>query len=203
MGFIKRNSVKMLDKQKHYLNGQILLAMPSIGDPRFNKAAIYVCAHDEKGAMGIVINNIMKGLEFGSLLKDLEIESNITLPTRLQHLPVLCGGPVETARGFLIHSDDFKQPDTIEVQNDIFVTGTIDALLALSEGEAPKNMIFALGYAGWGAGQLEQEVRDNAWITLPATPSLIFNEKHGNIWDQGLSTIGITSAQLSHLTGNA
>lgn len=187
----------------HYLNGQILLAMPSMGDPRFNKAAIFVCAHDEKGAMGIVINHVLPGLEFGSLLKDLEIESNITLPMRLNHLPVLCGGPVETARGFLIHSRDFKQPDTIEVNNDIFVTGTIDALLALTEEEAPKNMIFALGYAGWGAGQLEKEIIDNAWLTLPATAALIFNEKTGNIWDQGLSTLGVDASKLAHLPGNA
>lgn len=186
-----------------YLNGQLLLAMPSIGDPRFDKAAIYICAHDEKGAMGIVINNVMQGLEFGSLLKDLEIESNIKLPKRLQHLPVLCGGPVETARGFLIHSDDFKQPDTIEVQPEIFVTGTIDALAALEDDTAPQNMIFALGYAGWTAGQLEAELKQNAWLTLPATPSLVFSEKTGHIWDKSLETIGISAAQLSSISGRA
>lgn len=193
----------MSKNDKNYLNGQILLAMPSMGDPRFYKAAIYVCAHDEKGAMGIVINHVLAGLEFGSLLKDLEIEANITLPKRLQHLPVLCGGPVETARGFLIHSNDFKQPDTIKVQDNIFVTGTIDALMALTEDQAPKSMIFALGYAGWGAGQLEKEMRENVWLTLPATPSLIFSENIGNIWDQGLSTIGVTPAQLTSSMGNA
>ena len=190
--------------EPQYLNGQLLLAMPAIGDTRFTKAAIYVCAHDQKGAMGIVINNVMPGLEFGSLLKDLEIESNITLPTRFHHLPVLCGGPVETARGFLIHSCDFKQVDTIEVQPDIHVTGTIDAISALgSSSPAPEHVIFALGYAGWGAGQLEHEVRENAWLTLPATPSLIFSENTGNIWDQGLSSLGITPSQLSHITGQA
>lgn len=193
----------MIKQNNNYLSGQILLAMPSIGDARFNKAAIFVCAHDEKGAMGIVINNVMPGLEFGSLLKDLEIQSNITLPTRLNHLPVLCGGPVETARGFLIHSQDFKQPDTIEVNKDIFVTGTIDALVALTEEDAPQSMIFALGYAGWGAGQLEQEIMKNAWLTLPATAGLVFNEKTGNIWDQGLSTLGVDASKLAHLPGNA
>ena len=189
--------------ENHYLSGHLLLAMPAIGDPRFHKAAIYVCAHDEKGAMGIVINHVLPGLEFGTLLKDLEIESNITLPKQYEHLPVLCGGPVETARGFLIHSDDFKQPDTIEVQDDIFVTGTIDALTALNEKDAPAHMIFALGYAGWGAEQLEQEVRDNAWLTLPATADLIFNKDVGNIWDQGLAQIGVSPAQLSALSGSA
>lgn len=193
----------MSENETTYLNGQLLLAMPSIGDPRFHRAAIYICAHDEKGAMGIVINHLFKGLDFGSLLKDLEIQSDITLPARLHHLPVLCGGPVETARGFLIHSSDFKQPDSIKVQDDIFVTGTIDALMALSEDTAPESMIFALGYAGWGAGQLEQEVRDNAWLTLPATPSLVFSNKTENIWNQGLSALGISAARLSSLTGSA
>lgn len=187
----------------NYLNGHILLAMPNMGDPRFHKAAIYLCAHDEKGAMGIVINHVLSGLDFGSLLKDLEIEANITLPKRLHHLPVLCGGPVETARGFIIHSHDFKQPDTIKVQDDIFVTGTLDALMALTEEQAPKNMIFALGYAGWRAGQLEQELRENAWLTLPATPSLIFGENTGNIWDMALASLGIKAEQLSHMSGRA
>lgn len=186
-----------------YMDGQLLLAMPAIGDPRFQKAAVFVCAHDEKGAMGIVINNVMQGLEFGSLLKDLEIESNITLPQRLSHLPVLCGGPVETARGFLIHSQDFTQPDTIKVQPDIFVTGTIDALAALDDQSAPQNMIFALGYAGWGAGQLEQEIMQNAWLTLPATPDLVFSEKTGHIWDNGLEKLGVSALQLSQFSGRA
>lgn len=194
---------KFFSNNDHYLNGHLLLAMPSIGDPRFHKAAIYVCAHDEKGAMGIVINNVLSGLEFGTLLKDLEIESNITLPKRFEHLPVLSGGPVETARGFLVHTGDFKLRDTIEVQEDIHVTGTIDALTALTEDQSPQSMIFALGYAGWGAGQLEQEVRDNAWLTLPATTDLVFNRNRSAIWDQGLKTIGITPEQLSSISGRA
>lgn len=193
----------MNTKGGNFLSGQILLAMPSIGDPRFNKAAVFICAHDEKGAMGIVINNVLPGIEFGSLLKDLEIQSNIQLPQRLNHLPVLCGGPVETSRGFLIHSEDFKRPDTIAVKPDIFVTGTVDALAALGTNNVPKNVIFALGYAGWTAGQLDREVKQNAWLTLPATPSLVFNEKTGNIWDQGLSALGVNPAQLSSFAGSA
>lgn len=186
-----------------YFNGQLLLAMPSIGDPRFTKAVIYVCAHDEKGAMGIVINHVLPGLEFGSLLKDLEIESTIQLPENLYHLPVLCGGPMETARGFLIHSDDFKQPDTIEVQSGIHVTGTIDALHALEKNDVPNHVLFALGYAGWDAGQLEKEIQANAWLTLPATPTLVFSETAGDVWDQSLSALGINPAQLSTLSGRA
>ncbi len=186
-----------------YLNGQLLLAMPAMSDPRFHRSAIYICAHDEKGAMGIVINHAFDGLEFGSLLKDLDIKSDITLPDRLQHLPVLCGGPVDTARGFLIHSQDFEEPETIKVQPDIHVTGTIDALLKFSENKAPKNIIFALGYAGWVAGQLEQEVRNNSWLTLPATPALVFNKKTNSIWSEALSALGVNPAQLSSFTGRA
>lgn len=187
--------------KSHYLSGQLLLAMPNIGDSRFQKAAIYVCAHDEKGAMGVVINNVMAGLEFGNLLKDLEIESNITLPAQFEHLPVLCGGPVEAARGFLIHSNDYKSADTIEVQDDIYITGTIDAIAALDEVNAPQNLVFALGYAGWGAGQLEQEVRDNVWLTLPATRDLVFNADVSVIWEKALSVLGVSQGQLSHMSG--
>ncbi len=186
-----------------YLNGQLLLAMPSIGDQRFERAAVYICAHDAKGAMGIVINHVMEGLEFGSLLKDLEIQSTITLPKRFEHLPVRRGGPVDTARGFLIHSQDFKQPDTIEVQDNIFVTGTIDALTSLTEATAPQKALFALGYAGWQEGQLEHEVRQNAWLTLPATPELVFSDNYEAVWNRALSAIGVTPAQLSALSGNA
>jgi putative transcriptional regulator len=187
----------------NYLNGQLLLAMPSIGDLRFERAAVYMCAHDAKGAMGIVINHVMDGLEFGSLLKDLEIESTITLPKRFEHLPVRRGGPMDTARGFLIHSQDFKQADTIEVQENIYVTGTIDALTNLTEDSAPQKALFALGYAGWQAGQLEQEVRQNAWLTLPATPDLVFSDNYDTLWNKALSVIGVTPAQLSAFSGNA
>lgn len=187
----------------HYLNGHILLAMPAIGDPRFHRSAIYVCAHDEKGAMGIVINNVIPNLEFGNLLKDLDIKSDINIPKQLNNLPILHGGPVETTRGFLIHSNDFEQEDTVKVQKDIHVTGTIDALIALSEAQMPEHLIFALGYAGWSAGQLEQEVRDNAWLTLPATTDLIFNPEISDIWNLGLKTIGVSADKLSSLTGSA
>lgn len=189
--------------ESNYLSGQILLAMPTMADTRFERAAIYVCAHDENGAMGIVINNIFPGLEFGSLLKDLEIQSDITLPNNLSHLPVLCGGPVETARGFLIHSNDFKQPDTIKVQPDIHVTGTIDALMALGESTPPKQMIFALGYAGWEAGQLDAEIRENVWMSLEATSALVFEQNVQTIWEQGFQSLSINPKQLSALSGSA
>ena len=186
-----------------YLNGQLLLAMPTIGDQRFERAAIYICAHDKNGAMGIVINHVIDDLQFGTLLKDLDIQSDIKLPERFAALPVMRGGPVDTARGFLIHSKDFKQIDTIEVQKDIFVTGTIDGLLSLKQDDVPQNALFALGYAGWQAGQLEAEMKKNAWLNLPATTALVFDEKSNKIWDSALCEIGVTPAQLNAFSGHA
>lgn len=187
----------------HFLQGQLLLAMPGINDPRFEKAVIFVCAHDARGAMGIAINHTLPDIELGNLLKDLEIKSNITLPKSIATMPVLRGGPVETARGFLIHTNDFVEADTIKASKDIHVTGTVDALVSLEDGKMPQHILFALGYAGWEEGQLEREVKDNAWLTIPATPDLIFNEDTDDIWNKALNSIGITADKLSHLSGRA
>jgi putative transcriptional regulator len=189
--------------ENNFLNGQLLMAMPTMRDPRFEKAVIFICAHDERGAMGIAINHILPEIKLGTLLEDLEIKSDITLPNQIATMPVYRGGPVETARGFLVHSHDFVQADTIKVNDDIHVTGTVDALMALKEDNMPENILFALGYAGWDAGQLEQEVKDNAWLTLPATPELIFEQKPNDIWQNALNRLGITEEKLSFLSGNA
>lgn len=197
--------METLDKQNpsHYLNGHLLLAMPSIGDPRFERAAIFICAHDDRGALGIVINNPLPEINFGTLISDLEIESNIILPEPLCNLPVYQGGPVDTARGFLVHSSDFEQEETIKVQDDIYVTGTIGALKSLQERTPPKNLLFAIGHAGWGAGQLEQEVMSNAWLTLPADDELIFQNNPNQIWENALSKIGASPNKLSQFSGSA
>lgn len=192
-----------LDKDQHYLNGQLLIAMPGMRDPRFDKAVIYICAHDERGAMGIIVNHLLADLEFGSLLKDLEIQSNITLPDSIKYMPVLYGGPVEVARGFLVHSNDFEETDTIKVQNDIYVTGTVDALISLTEKKIPDNLMFALGYAGWDSGQLEKEMMENAWLNVPAKKDLVFQSDKNTIWDLALKEIGITADKLSSLSGSA
>ena len=190
-------------KHDSFLKGQLLMAMPSIGDERFSRAVIFICSHDEKGAMGVVINQTMPDLLFGTLLEDLDIESNITLPTALYKTPVLRGGPVEASRGFLIHSNDFTEKDTVKVQNDIYMTATIDALLSLSKNIVPENFVFALGYAGWQPGQLENEIKDNAWLTLPATTDLVFNTHVDDIWKDSMAHLGINAAQLSSLSGSA
>ncbi|MEM9469063.1 MAG: YqgE/AlgH family protein, partial [Pseudomonadota bacterium] len=124
----------MGQKFNPYLAGQLLLAMPHMNDPRFHKAAVLICAHDDKGAMGIVMNHTLPDLEFGQILKDLDIQSTITLPDAVSKLPVMCGGPVEIARGFLVHSNDFKHNGTIEVNESVRITATVDAIKALSDG---------------------------------------------------------------------
>lgn len=193
----------MSEIENTYLSGQLLLSMPHMGDPRFHKAAILVCAHDEKGAMGIVINHTLPDLEFGKLLNDLDIQSDIHVPAPIAGLPVMCGGPVEIARGFLVHSDDFKQIGTIEIEDNLNVTGTLDAIEAIAHGNAPEKMIFALGYAGWGAGQLEQEIKENAWMVSPASSKLVFDTKSDEIWNIAMSNIGINPALLSDQCGEA
>ncbi len=186
-----------------YLNGQLLVAMPNIGDPRFEKAVIFICAHDKNGAMGIMINHKLPDVKLETLLEDLDVAATIKLPHCLSTLPVLLGGPVQNSRGFLVHSNDFCRPDTIKVSDDIYVTGTIDALLALENIEIPQNILFALGYAGWEAGQLEQEVKENVWLNVPASPNLIFHDHDLVIWEEALKTISLSAGSLSTLTGHA
>lgn len=186
-----------------YFSGQLLLSMPHMEDPRFHKAAILVCAHDEKGAMGIVINHTLPDLEFGKLLKDLDIQSDIHVPPTIAKLPVMCGGPIEIARGFLVHSDDFKQEGTIKIDENLNVTGTIDAIEAIAKGSTPEKMLFALGYAGWSAGQLEKEIKENAWMIAPASAQLVFNTASDNIWNSGMLQIGINPGLLSDQSGRA
>lgn len=193
----------MTQTSNSYFSGQLLLAMPHMSDPRFHKAAVLICAHDEKGAMGIVINHTLPDLQFGKLLKDLDIQSDIHISAPISNLPVMCGGPVEVARGFLLHSDDFKQEGTIKIDQNLNVTGTIDAIEAIAKGSEPEKMLFALGYAGWSAGQLEKEIKENAWMVAPASSQLVFNTASENIWNAGMLQIGINPALLSDQSGQA
>ncbi len=183
-----------------YLTGRLLLAMPAMGDPRFHKAVIYMCAHDENGAMGLVINHVLPGIDLTQLLEQLNItpEQDKTPDT-----PVLSGGPVETARGFVLHSSDFSQSDTIKIDEKFSVTGTIDALKTIASGEGPDKMLFILGYAGWGSGQLDQEIQQNAWLVTDADPELIFAAAPDEKWDKAIGQMGIDPAMLSGQAGRA
>ena len=186
-----------------YLTGKLLLAMPGMGDQRFNRAVILLCAHDEEGAMGLVINNEMPNVEFSDLAKQLKFESDIRINFDNIHLPVLSGGPVETARGFLLHSGDFTRPDTMRVDDAYGVTGTTDALRDVALGNGPRDMLFVLGYAGWDAGQLDIEIQENAWLVADPDQSLVFDDDVAGKWSRAMAKLGIDPVLLSGASGRA
>ena len=146
---------------ENFLEGKLLIAMPGMSDPRFEKSVIFMCAHSGEGAMGIMINRAVDGLHFRELIEKLEL----TVTPATPDLPVLYGGPVETGRGFVLHSGDYDFADsTMPVSDGVSLTATVEILRAMGEGKGPQKAIFALGYAGWGPGQIEDEIRANGWI---------------------------------------
>lgn len=182
------------------LTGKLLLAMPGMADPRFNKATIFICSHDKQGAMGLVVNYPLPQLALGQMFEQLHLQTDATAPISL---PVLSGGPVEPSRGFMLHTSDFMQPDTISVLGKFGVSGTIDALKAVAAGVGPKEMLFMLGYSGWGAQQLEQELQDNSWMIVDADHELLFNTSAEDKWDRAMGRIGINPVMLSTVAGRA
>lgn len=192
-------------EQGNYLAGKMLLAMPGMGDPRFHRAVIFICAHDSKGAMGLVINHRLPGIDLSQLLQQMNIRSPDAPQARpmAEAQPVMSGGPVESARGFVLHSPEFHQADTVKVNDDFSVTGTIDALRAIAGGNGPARMLFILGYAGWGAGQLDREIQDNAWLITDATADIVFGAPIDEKWDRGIKLLGINPAMLSGDGGRA
>ena len=190
-----------------YLDGQLLVAMPGMVDDRFARAVIYVCAHSAEGAMGIVLNRAASDLNFPDLLVQLEIvpePERIRLPKRVGTMPVLMGGPVETSRGFVLHSPDFYiDQSTLPIDDSVCLTATIDILRAIARGDGPQNAVLALGYAGWSAGQLETEIQSNGWLNCPADPNLIFKASVNTRYDLALRKIGIDPAMLSSEAGHA
>jgi putative transcriptional regulator len=180
--------------------GQLLIAMPGISDPRFERALILICAHDEEHAMGLAVNNPVEGLTVPDLLDKLEIQSTIVLPPDL----VLVGGPVEQERGFVLHSTDYHGEASLEVGDGVALTATREVLEAMaSHNGAPSKSLLALGYAGWGAGQLEEEIKQNVWLTVDADEELIFGRDHGRKWTQALAKLGVDPQRLSSAAGRA
>jgi putative transcriptional regulator len=186
-----------------YFTGRLLLAMPNMGDPRFHKAVILICSHDEHGAMGLVLNHMLPGLNMQQLLSQLNLEEEITLEVDSNEAPVLSGGPVETARGFILHSNDFFQEDTIQVNDNISVTGTVDALKEIANGKGPDKMLFILGYAGWSPGQLDDEIQQNAWLIAEPDIDLVFSTRSEQKWDKAIKNLGVDPAMLSGVAGTA
>jgi putative transcriptional regulator len=194
----------MTDSEEPFLTGRMLVAMPGIGDPRFQRAVIFLCAHNAEHAMGLAVNQPVDGLSIGSVLKRLKIgdaNSSITLPDDL----VLMGGPVERDRGFVLHTDDYCSPSSsLPVIPGISLTATPDVLEAIAgHNSRPRRSLLALGYAGWGAGQLEQELLGSTWLTCDADESLIFGDDYAAKWHRALAKIGVSPERLSSESGRA
>lgn len=183
-----------------FLVGRLLVAMPGIEDPRFERTVLYLCAHDEDQAMGLAVNRPVEGLTVFELLERLGVKSRLQAPSDL----VLLGGPLERERGFVLHTDDFTSPDsTLPVADGLSLTATRDVLDALASVNRPRKAMLALGYAGWGPGQLEQELRDNVWLICDADEALLFDEDHEHKWTRALAKLGVTADHLSATAGRA
>ena len=184
------------------LRGQFLVAMPGMGDERFRDTVIYVVGHTDDGAMGLVINQLVEDMSFADILDELgltEEDRTIRLPSA-----VLRGGPVQRGRGFVLHSPDyFREGNSYVVNDDVCLTATLDILKAMAFGNSPVEAVFALGYCGWGPGQLENELALNGWLTVPFSRDLLFGTEVGNRYDLALGQLGITRASLSGVAGHA
>lgn len=181
-----------------YLSGQLLLALPGMGDPRFRRAVIALCLHDAEGALGIGIGQILGDLTFHTLLEQVEIE-----PGAAPDVPVHWGGPVEPSRGFVLHSTDWGGQDTILVGMKWAFTGTLDILRAIAEGKGPRQWLVAMGYAGWSAGQLDAEMTRHGWLTAKAGADVLFDAPADKRWNAALQAGGIDPRLLSPTSGTA
>lgn len=183
-----------------YLTGKLLIATPAMRDPRFDRAVIFLCAHDVEGAMGLIINHPIDGLMLAELLEQMDIDG---MAAQRDHA-VMCGGPVEIERGFILHAaSDFNGPDSQQVSPDISVSVTKDVLMAMASETPPQRARMMIGYSGWGPGQLEGELKDTAWLVSDCDNALLFDTPASEIWTKTLAGLGITPEQLSSLSGHA
>lgn len=182
-----------------YLKGQLLVAMPSMQDPRFERTVIFMCAHNEDGAMGLIVNKPLEELDFQELLEQLGIErSELAIDIGVQY-----GGPVETGRGFVLHTAEYEQSGTINVDDKVGLTATVEILRDIARNRGPRHSLLALGYAGWGPGQLESEIQQNAWLNVPADDGLLFDEDIETRWERAIAKLGINPSLLSGQHGHA
>lgn len=182
-----------------YFTGQLLVAMPNMRDPRFEKTVIYICVHNAEGAVGLVLNRQIESITFPDLLRQLNIETDENAP----QLPIHFGGPVETGRGFVLHSADYGQTGTIMVGDVIGLTATVDILKDMAAHRGPRHSMLALGYAGWGPGQLDSEVQQNAWLNVPSDETLVFDPEIDSKWTRAIAKLGIDPSLLSGDAGHA
>lgn len=183
------------------LTGKLLIAMPDMVDPRFHAAVVFLCAHSAEGAMGLIVNKPMQEVRFSEMLEQLDIPRG----AGMQDLPVCYGGPVEVRRGFVLHGAGYKgrQDDQLRVDDSFAMTATIDVLEDLAQGLGPARALMALGYSGWGPGQLEDEIAQNGWLTADATPEIVFGARMEGKWAAALATLGVSPLTLSSEAGRA
>ncbi len=181
------------------LEGRFLIAMPGIGDDRFHRSVILICAHSDQGAMGLVINQPAESISFDELLEQLDIEQNEATAST----PIRIGGPVESGRGFVLHSSDYQGETALDIAGKFMLTGTVDILRDIARGEGPSKRMIALGYTGWAPGQLEQEIQQNGWLSSDSVPEIVFGESDDDKWVAALSEMGISPELLSAEGGSA
>jgi putative transcriptional regulator len=182
-----------------FLTGHLLIAMPTMEDPRFAHSVIYLCAHTPEGAMGLVLNRPLQKPKFDDLLRQLEV-APVPPARRIR----LCqGGPMDNARGFVLHTTDWTGEGSLRVNDAVALTASLDVLKAIAEGNGPREGILALGYAGWGAGQLDAEIQQNAWLSVPADEAIVFDGDNDTKWRRALAKLHIDPLLLSGAAGHA
>ena len=182
-----------------YMTGRLLIAMPGMRDARFANSVIYICAHSDEGAMGLVLNQRLDALSFAELMEQLEINED----EASVNVPVHFGGPVEAGRGFVLHTADYRQDATLDVEDGIALTATVDILKSIARGSGPRQSLLALGYAGWGPGQLDDEMRANGWLQAPGDTGLVFDTDLETKWERAIFKLGIDPRMLSGEAGHA
>jgi len=198
---LNQNGMMAERVQNHagYLTGQFLVATPSMNDPRFARTVIYLCVHNAEGAMGLVVNRSVDSLTFDELLEQL----NIPRARGGSEIRVHFGGPVESGRGFVLHSTDYMREGTVVMDNGVGLTATVDILRDIADGFGPRDTLLALGYAGWGPGQLDSEIQENAWLTVPGDAGLLFDTSLDHKWDRAVGLLGFDPNLLSSEAGRA
>ncbi len=190
-----------IEQNGAYLVGKCLIATPSLDDSEFKKSVIYMCSHSDHGAMGLIINFELKDINFDTILSQLNISQWSVSASK--DIIIHTGGPLNTSKGFILHSTDYTSKDSLLVDSSYAVTATVDILEQIASGGGPKHSLIALGYAAWEAGQLERELKDNSWLVTDANPEIIFNTNDSDKWDASIKNMGIDLSKLSMLSGRA
>ncbi len=191
--------MEILRTHSGYLEGQLLIAMPQLSDPSFERTVVYLCAHSDAGAIGLVVNRLLDGITFPDLIEQLDIN----VPDPEEQIRVHFGGPVDSGRGFVLHSADYLQDSTLLVSDDVALTATIDVLKAIASGKGPRQRLLALGYAGWAPGQLDAEIQANGWLHAAPDEELIFGHDLSDRWERAMEKAGIDPRMLASDAGHA